>query len=78
MPQSVITHFRKTNNNIEIRRVFENAGSSDENVKIPNPVQTFEQAFHVIKQFEFINLFIVLTQILTCYFIYIAGVSRYP
>ncbi|KYM82907.1 putative ATP-dependent RNA helicase DDX43 [Atta colombica] len=46
MPQSVITHFRKTNNNIEIRRVFENAGSSDENVKIPNPVQTFEQAFH--------------------------------
>ncbi|XP_018359802.1 PREDICTED: probable ATP-dependent RNA helicase DDX43 isoform X1 [Trachymyrmex cornetzi] len=46
MPQSVVTQFRKTNNNIEVRHVFENAGGSDENMKIPNPVQTFEQAFH--------------------------------
>ncbi|KYN40574.1 putative ATP-dependent RNA helicase DDX43 [Trachymyrmex septentrionalis] len=46
MPQSVVTHFRKTNNNIEVRHVFENTGGSDENMKIPNPVQTFEQAFH--------------------------------
>ncbi|KAG5339518.1 DDX43 helicase, partial [Acromyrmex charruanus] len=46
MPQSVVTQFRKTNNNIEVRHVFENTGGSDENMKIPNPVQTFEQAFH--------------------------------
>lgn len=50
MPQSVVAHFRKNNNNIEVRHVFENEGGSDENMKIPNPVQTFEQAFHVIKQ----------------------------
>ncbi|TGZ47066.1 probable ATP-dependent RNA helicase DDX43 isoform X1 [Temnothorax longispinosus] len=45
MPQSEVAHFRKTNNNIEVRHVFENEGASDEDMKIPNPVETFEQAF---------------------------------
>jgi len=48
MSESKVAHFRKINNNIEVRHVFENEGGSIEE-KIPNPVETFEQAFHVIR-----------------------------
>lgn len=48
MSKSKVAQFRKTNNNIEVRFVFENEGGSDEEMKIPNPVETFEQAFQVM------------------------------
>jgi len=48
MSESKVAYFRKINNNIEVRHVFENEGGSIEEMKIPNPVETFEQAFHVI------------------------------
>lgn len=48
MLESKAAHIRKTNNNIEVRHVFENTGATDEEMKIPNPVETFEQAFQVI------------------------------
>lgn len=48
MSKSKVDHIRKTNNNIEVRFVFQNEGGSDEEIKIPNPVETFEQAFQVI------------------------------
>lgn len=41
-----IADFRKNNNNIEVRHVFENDEKTE--IKIPNPVETFEQAFKVI------------------------------
>ncbi|XP_012540510.1 probable ATP-dependent RNA helicase DDX43 [Monomorium pharaonis] len=45
MSASKVDHIRKTNNNIEVRHVFENKDNTDEEMKIPNPVETFEQAF---------------------------------
>lgn len=45
MPKSKVDHIRQINNNIEVKHVFENEGSSEEETKIPNPVETFEQAF---------------------------------
>lgn len=47
MSAAHVAHIRKSNNNIEVKHVFENEGS-DEELKIPNPVETFEQAFQVI------------------------------
>lgn len=38
---------RKSNNNIEVKHVFENVQASGDEMKIPNPVETFEQAFKV-------------------------------
>ncbi|KAL0129589.1 hypothetical protein PUN28_001690 [Cardiocondyla obscurior] len=43
MSASKVAHVRQTNNNIQVRYVFENEGSAE--MKIPNPVETFEQAF---------------------------------
>lgn len=50
MSKSDVAYIRKTNNNIEVKHVFENEGGSKEEMKIPNPVETFEQAFQVILQ----------------------------
>lgn len=48
MSESRVAHIRKTNNNIEVRHVFENKGGSDQEMEIPNPIETFEQAFQVM------------------------------
>lgn len=48
MSESKVAHIRMTNNNIEVRHVFENEGDTGEEMKIPNPVETFEQAFQVM------------------------------
>lgn len=49
MAKEHVANFRKANNNIEVKHVFENEGSSNES-KIPNPIETFEQAFQVISE----------------------------
>ena len=45
MTEEQVALFRKENNNIEAKLMFEEGQSSD--LKVPNPVQTFEQAFEV-------------------------------
>ncbi|XP_011637060.1 probable ATP-dependent RNA helicase DDX43 [Pogonomyrmex barbatus] len=45
MSKTKVAYIRKSNNNIEVKHVFENEGGSDEEIKIPNPIETFEQAF---------------------------------
>ncbi|EFN83479.1 probable ATP-dependent RNA helicase DDX43 [Harpegnathos saltator] len=44
MSEKYVADLRKNNNSIEVRYVFENKDSTD-TVKIPNLVETFEQAF---------------------------------
>lgn len=51
MSKSKVNHIRKNNNNIEVRHVFQAEEGSDEEMKIPNPVETFEQAFQVAIKF---------------------------
>lgn len=46
MSEEKVAYIRASNNNIEVRRVFENEEGSDE-LKMLNPVETFEQAFQV-------------------------------
>ncbi|XP_033225758.1 probable ATP-dependent RNA helicase DDX43 [Belonocnema kinseyi] len=43
MSEEEVALFRKENNNIEAKLMFEEGQTSD--LKVPNPVQTFEQAF---------------------------------
>lgn len=47
MTKEQVAHIRKTNNNIEVKHVFEEKGNNAELLKIPNPIETFEQAFEV-------------------------------
>ncbi|KAK2580130.1 hypothetical protein KPH14_012407 [Odynerus spinipes] len=46
MSAEYVAHIRKANNNIEVQRVFDDEENSSKEFHIPNPVQTFEQAFH--------------------------------
>ncbi|XP_003707581.1 putative ATP-dependent RNA helicase DDX43 [Megachile rotundata] len=45
MTKEQVAHIRKTNNNIEVRYMFEEQEKSLEEFDIPNPIETFEQAF---------------------------------
>ncbi|XP_043268998.1 probable ATP-dependent RNA helicase DDX43 [Venturia canescens] len=47
MSEDHVARIRKQNNNIECRRVFDNVeeGGPENSFKVPNPVETFEQAF---------------------------------
>ncbi|XP_034187499.2 putative ATP-dependent RNA helicase DDX43 [Osmia lignaria lignaria] len=48
MTKEQVAHIRQTNNNIEVRYMFENEEKCSESSKdfpIPNPIETFEQAF---------------------------------
>lgn len=47
MSTEYVANFRKNNNNIEVRYVFENEEKSANEFKIPNPVESFDQAFKV-------------------------------
>ena len=48
MTPEQVAHIRQINNNIEVNYVFEDKeGSAPEH--IPNPIETFEQAFGVSK-----------------------------
>ncbi|XP_006607867.2 probable ATP-dependent RNA helicase DDX43 [Apis dorsata] len=47
MTKEQVAHIRKTNNNIEVKHVFEEKGNNSDLLKIPNPIETFEQAFEV-------------------------------
>ncbi|XP_032663911.1 probable ATP-dependent RNA helicase DDX43 [Odontomachus brunneus] len=44
MSEKHVAQFRKNNNNIEVRHVFETENSASK-IKVPNPVENFEQAF---------------------------------
>lgn len=46
MSSKKVADIRLNNNNIEVRYLFEK--ESSEELKIPNPVETFEQAFQVM------------------------------
>ncbi|XP_015607166.1 probable ATP-dependent RNA helicase DDX43 [Cephus cinctus] len=46
MTKEEVAHFRKTNNSIEVYHAFSDEGKETTTCQIPNPVQTFEQAFH--------------------------------
>lgn len=48
MSEQYVAEFRRNKNNIEVARVFESKGDGGDELKIPNPVETFEQAFRVI------------------------------
>lgn len=49
MSKRYVADLRKNNNNIEVAHVFKTEGNSeDEELKIPNPIETFKQAFKVI------------------------------
>ncbi|KAG7212864.1 hypothetical protein KM043_002217 [Ampulex compressa] len=45
MSMEYVAHIRKINNNIEVKYVFENEEDLLEDRTIPNPIETFEQAF---------------------------------
>lgn len=47
MSKTKIAELKEMNNNIEVKLVFENEEGSDK-IKIPNLIETFEQAFQVI------------------------------
>lgn len=47
MSKAKVAELKKINNNIEVKYVFENEKDSDK-IKIPNLIETFEQAFQVI------------------------------
>lgn len=47
MSKAKVAELKTINNNIEVKYVFENEEGSDE-MKIPNLIETFEQAFQVI------------------------------
>lgn len=46
MSAECVASIRKQNNNIEVQRVFDDEENASKEFHIPNPVQTFEQAFH--------------------------------
>lgn len=46
MSEECVANIRKKNNNIEVQRVFDDEENASKEFHIPNPVQTFEQAFH--------------------------------
>ena len=45
MTKEHAAHIRKTNNNIEVRYMFQEQDEQSEEFHIPNPIETFEQAF---------------------------------
>ncbi|XP_053996758.1 probable ATP-dependent RNA helicase DDX43 [Hylaeus anthracinus] len=45
MTKEEAARIRKSNNNIEVRYMFEGQKSQSEEIDIPNPIETFEQAF---------------------------------
>ncbi|XP_076763300.1 putative ATP-dependent RNA helicase DDX43 [Xylocopa sonorina] len=45
MTKEQVAHIRKTNNNIEVKFMFDEKESDSEQLSIPNPIETFEQAF---------------------------------
>lgn len=47
MSKTKVAELKKMNNDIEVKFVFENEEGSDK-IKIPNLIETFEQAFQVI------------------------------
>lgn len=47
MTEEQVAHIRKMNNNIEVKYMFDDQEKDSEQLKIPNPVETFEQAFEV-------------------------------
>lgn len=50
MSEEKVADIRKNNNNIEVKYVFDNEKAADDEIKIPNPVETFEQAFQVMQK----------------------------
>lgn len=49
MTSEQVDAFRKANNNIEVNIVLDNEEDTSEVLSIPNPIETFEQAFQVSK-----------------------------
>lgn len=47
MTKEHVAHIRKTNNNIEVRYMFQEQDEQSEEFHIPNPIEIFEQAFEV-------------------------------
>ncbi|CAL7939654.1 unnamed protein product [Xylocopa violacea] len=45
MTKEQVAHIRKSNNNIEVKFMFDEKESDSEQLSIPNPIETFEQAF---------------------------------
>ncbi|XP_026674941.1 probable ATP-dependent RNA helicase DDX43 isoform X2 [Ceratina calcarata] len=45
MTKKQVAHIRKTNNNIEVKYMFDEKCDVSEQLRIPNPIETFEQAF---------------------------------
>ncbi|XP_066599442.1 probable ATP-dependent RNA helicase DDX43 [Prorops nasuta] len=45
MSEEDVAKFRRENNKIEVKLVFDQEQDASANVKIPNPIQTFDQAF---------------------------------
>lgn len=42
-----VAEIRLKNNNIEVQHVFDDEENTANELCIPNPIETFEQAFHV-------------------------------
>lgn len=60
MTKEQVAHIRQTNNNIEVRYMFESEEKSTESSKefpIPNPIETFEQAFEVSIKYAWIKIY---------------------
>ncbi|XP_076659541.1 putative ATP-dependent RNA helicase DDX43 [Halictus rubicundus] len=47
MTKEHVAHIRKTNNNIEVRYMFDEKEDHTEELHVPNPIETFEQAFEI-------------------------------
>ncbi|CAK9811544.1 Probable ATP-dependent RNA helicase DDX43 [Anthophora quadrimaculata] len=45
-----VTNIRKTNNNIEVKYMFNEQENDIEECNIPNPIETFEQAFEIFPE----------------------------
>ncbi|KOC61391.1 putative ATP-dependent RNA helicase DDX43 [Habropoda laboriosa] len=50
MTKEQVANIRKTNNNIEVKYMFDEQGNDTEQSSIPNPIETFEQAFEIFPE----------------------------
>lgn len=49
MTKEYVDNLRKINNDIEVKHIFDEDETCNQLYKIPNPIETFEQAFRVIR-----------------------------